>query len=318
MIPRWLRTVFWANLVAQSGIIVTGAIVRVTGSGLGCPDWPNCANGSITPTSYQAEAAWHKYIEFGNRTLTFLLVILAIAAFAGSLARVMRRRGTTFTGPKTRTLLLLSAIPLVGTFAQAVLGGITVLTGLNPFIVAGHFLVSIVIVAGCVNLVVRSAETGLPPRPLVPKPVLWLGRVLVLVSAAVITMGTIVTGSGPHSGDADTPNRMGFDLRTVAWLHADMVLLFIGLLIGLIVAIHLVQSPARTRTLAWVLFAITVIQGLIGYTQYFTGVPWLLVAFHVVGAAVLWVVVVFLLLSMQDRGHVVASGQERIRSNYEK
>jgi cytochrome c oxidase assembly protein subunit 15 len=131
-------------------------------------------------------------------------------------------------------------------------------------------------------------------------------------------MGTIVTGSGPHSGDADTPNRMGFDLRTVAWLHADMVLLFIGLLIGLIVAIHLVQSPARTRTLAWVLFAITVIQGLIGYTQYFTGVPWLLVTFHVVGAAVLWVVVVFLLLSMQDRGHVVASGQERIRSNYEK
>jgi cytochrome c oxidase assembly protein subunit 15 len=111
---------------------------------------------------------------------------------------------------------------------------------------------------------------------------------------------------------------MGFDLRTVAWLHADMVLLFIGLLIGLIIAVHLVQSPTRTRTLAWALCAITVIQGLIGYTQYFTGVPWLLVTFHVVGAAVLWVVVVFLLLSMQGRGHVVASGQERIRSNYEK
>ena len=318
MIPRWLRVVFWANLVAQSGIIVTGAVVRVTGSGLGCPDWPDCASGSITPTSYQPEESLHKFIEFGNRTLTFLLVVLALAAFIGSLVYVVRRKGTTFIGPKSRTLLLLSAIPVVGTFAQAVLGGITVLTGLNPFIVAGHFLVSIVIVAGCVNLVVRSAEAGLNPRPLVPKPVLWLGRVLVLVSAAVVTMGTVVTGSGPHSGDADTPNRMGFDLRTVAWLHADMVLLFVGLLIGLIVAVHLVQAPVRTRRITWALFAITVIQGLIGYTQYFTGVPWLLVTLHIVGAAVLWIVVLFLLLSMQDRGQAVASGQERIRSDREE
>ena len=317
MIPRWLRVVFWANLVAQSGIIVTGAIVRVTGSGLGCPDWPDCANGSITPTAHQAES-WHKYVEFGNRTLTFLLVILSLAALVGSLVVIARRRGTQFVGPKTRTLVLLSAIPVLGTFAQAILGGITVLTGLNPAIVAGHFLVSIAIVAGCVNLVVRSGETGLSPRPLVPIPVLWLGRILVVVSAAVITLGTIVTGSGPHSGDADTPNRLGFDPRTVSWVHADLVLLFIGLLIGLIVALHLLHTPRRARALAWGLMGVTVVQGLIGYTQYFTGLPWLLVSFHVAGAAVLWIVVLFLLLSLQDRGTAVSSGQERVSSNNEK
>lgn len=317
MIPRWLRVVFWANLVAQSGIIVTGAIVRVTGSGLGCPNWPDCANGSITPTPYQEES-WHKYVEFGNRTLTFLLVALSIAALVGSIIVVVRRRGRVFSGPKSRTLLLLSAIPFLGTFAQAVLGGITVLTGLNPFIVAGHFLVSIALVAGCVNLVVRSNESGATPRPLAPMPVLWLARVLVVVSAAVVTMGTIVTGSGPHSGDAQTPNRLGFDPRTVAWLHADIVLLFVGLLIGLIVAIHLVKAPRRTRNLAWTLLAITIWQGLIGYTQYFTGVPWLLVTVHVIGAVLLWIVVLFLLLSMQDRGKALGLGQERVKSNNEK
>ena len=317
MIPRWLRIVFWANLVAQSAIMVTGAVVRVTGSGLGCPDWPDCSNGSLTPTPYQAQS-WHKYVEFGNRTLTFLLVVLSIAALLGSLIVVVRRGGAQFAGPRSSTLLLLSAIPVLGTFAQAVLGGITVLTGLNPLIVAGHFLVSIVIVAGCVNLVVRSHEIGLTPRPLVPTPVLWLGRLLVVVSAAVVTLGTVVTGSGPHSGDAQSPNRLGFDPRTVAWLHADIVLLFIGLLIGLIVAVHLVSAPRRTRRLAWALFAIAIVQGSIGYAQYFTGVPWLLVTVHVAGAALLWIVVLFLLLSLQDRGNASRSGQERISSHNEK
>lgn len=303
MIPRWLRVIFWANLVAQGAIVVTGATVRLTGSGLGCPDWPDCSNGSITPTPYQAQS-WHKYVEFGNRTLTFVLVVLSIAALIGSLIVVLRRRGSTSRGPRTSTLMWLSAMPLLGTVAQAVLGGITVLTGLNPVIVAAHFLVSIAIVAGCVNLVVRASETGSPAQPLVPVPVLWLGRVLVVVTAVMITLGTIVTGSGPHSGDADAPNRIGFDPRSVAWLHADVVLLFIGMVVGLLVALHLTETPRRTRALAWSVLAVSIVQGTIGYTQYFAGLPWLLVVFHVLGSVIVWMLVLFLLLTMQSRSRL--------------
>ena len=141
--PRWLTGIFLANLVAQTAIILTGGLVRVTGSGLGCPTWPQCTEGSLVPTATQTEA-WHKYVEFGNRTLTGVLGLLAIAAIVGAI--VWRRR----SGVRRRPILWLSVIPLAGTVAQAVLGGITVLTGLNPVTVALHFLLSAAIVAGTV------------------------------------------------------------------------------------------------------------------------------------------------------------------------
>ena len=137
--PRWLRAVFYANLVAQTAIVVTGGLVRVTGSGLGCPTWPECTEGSLTPTDSQVEA-WHKYVEFGNRTLTFVLGVLAIVALVGAIAWGRRLRAQQL--PSRRPVVMLAAVPLVGTFAQAVLGGITVLTGLNPVTVALHFLLS--------------------------------------------------------------------------------------------------------------------------------------------------------------------------------
>ena len=299
---RPVRGIFIANLVAQTAIVVTGAVVRVTGSGLGCPTWPECVEGSYIPTSRQAES-WHKYVEFGNRLLTFILVIAAIAAIAAAIwdARARRRSGR----PRRPALLALAAIPILGTVAQAVLGGITVLTGLHPATVSAHFLLSMTIIAGTVALVVRSGDPGdRPITSLVPRPVTALAWLLVAISGAVVFLGVLVTGSGPHSGDLQSENRFSFDPRTISWLHADVVLLFLGLLIGLIVALALVPSPAAARRRAWLLLAIAVAQGVLGYTQYFTGVPAGLVMIHVIGACLVWVTVLFIPPALRTRGEV--------------
>lgn len=297
---RAVRGIFIANLIAQMGIVVTGAIVRLTGSGLGCPTWPECVEGSYVPTSRQEEA-WHKYVEFGNRLLTFVLVVLAIAAIVAAIVDRSRRRRA---GVPTRPVIVaLALIPIIGTAVQAALGGVTVLTGLHPATVAAHFLVSIAIIAGCTALVVRSGDPGdRPVTLLVRREVRWLTWALIAVSAAVVLVGTIVTGSGPHSGDADAENRFSFDPRTVAWLHADLVLLFLGLLIGLLVALHVTDAPGRARRAAWLLLIVAVAQGIVGYTQYFTGLPVIAVAVHVVGAVVTWVLTLLLLAPQRTRG----------------
>lgn len=302
--PRWLRGIFIANLVAQIGIVVTGGIVRLTGSGLGCPTWPECVEGSYIPTSRQAES-WHKYVEFGNRLLTFVLAALAIAAIVGAWAwwRRQRRAGSDARGP----VLALAAIPLVGTVVQAVLGGITVLTGLNPWAVSAHFLVSIAIIAGCVVLVVRSGEPGDQPVTRLVRPeVRLLGWALVWVTAVVVVLGVVVTGSGPHSGDADTEARFGVDPRTVAWLHADSVLLFLGLTVGMLVALRVTHAPARATRLTLILLGVALVQGFIGYAQYFSGLPWALVAVHMLGACLVWAAAVFVVLSLRARGPLPA------------
>jgi cytochrome c oxidase assembly protein subunit 15 len=283
------RAIYVANLVAQCLIIITGVVVRLTASGLGCSTWPQCVPGSYVPTPHQAQA-WHKYVEFGNRLLTFVLVIIAIAVIVIAIADAVlaRRRGQRVR----KDVLLLAFVPILGTVAQAVLGGITVLTGLNPYTVSAHLLVSMAIVAGSVALVVRSRVS--PPRPLVvPSLVNSLAWTLVVVSAAVVFVGVIVTGSGPHSGDS-TATRLPVDTRTVAWFHADLVLLFLGLLVGLIVALAVVHAPRAALRTAVVLLLIALAQGALGYTQYFLGVPELLVALHVTGATALWVTVLFI------------------------
>ena len=297
--PRWLRGIFMANLVAQIGIVVTGGVVRLTGSGLGCPTWPECVEGSYVPTTRQEEA-WHKYVEFGNRLLTFVLAALAVAAIVGALAWWRRQRRV---GDARGAVLALAAIPIIGTIVQAVLGGVTVLTGLNPWAVATHFLVSIAIIAGCVVLVYRAGEPGDQPVTRLVRPeVRVLGWALVAVTAVVVVLGVVVTGSGPHSGDADSEARFGVDPRTVAWLHADSVLLFLGLTVGLIVALRVTHAPARTMRFALALLVVSLAQGVIGYAQYFSGLPWVLVAIHMLGACLVWTLAVFVALSMRARG----------------
>lgn len=295
-----VRGVFIANLVVQVGIVVTGAVVRLTGSGLGCPTWPECVDGSYVPVSRQEES-WHKYIEFGNRMLTFVLVIAAVAAIA---AAFWDRRARKASGLEPRpAILVLAFIPFVGTFAQAILGGITVLTGLHPATVSAHFLLSMALIAGCVVLVVRASDAGdRPIAHLVPSAVRWLSYSLVAVSALVVVLGVLVTGSGPHSGDAKSENRYPFDPRTISWLHADVVLLFLGLTIGLLVLLYVINGPALAIKRTWILLGIALAQGVIGYTQYFAGLPAVLVTIHVLGAGLVWVAVLFIPSAMRTRG----------------
>ncbi|NQU36766.1 MAG: heme A synthase [Actinobacteria bacterium] len=302
--PKWLRAIFIANLAAQTGIVLTGGLVRLTGSGLGCPTWPECAPGSFVPTTTQ-EQAWHKYVEFGNRTLTFLLGILAIAAIVGAIIWARKLRRTT--GISRRPIVLLAAIPLLGTVAQAVLGGITVLTGLNPASVSAHFMVSAALIAFTLLLVVRSRESGDQPiTVLVAQPIRYLSRGIVAVALVVLTLGTLVTGSGPHSGDVNTVNRLPFDPRFISWLHADAVLLFIGLIVGLAVALVVTKASRGILTRTWWLLGICLAQGAIGYVQYFTGLPWLIVLVHLAGACAVWLAVLTVHFSLRRRGPDVA------------
>lgn len=288
-VAAYVRPILWANLIAETAIIVTGGLVRLTGSGLGCPTWPQCVDGSLTPTVTQ-EQGYHKYIEFGNRTLTGVLGVLAVLAVVAVFAAYRHRR----------RMIWLSLGLVGGVVSQAVVGGITVRTGLNPWIVAFHFLCSIVMVAMCVMLLRGDEDTDDGPGALlVPALVHRLGWLTALVGAAVIVLGAVVTGSGPHSGDAKTPARTGFDPRFVSWMHADAVMLFCGLVIAMLVATILTGESARVAAAWRMVLLVTVLQGVIGYTQYFTALPWLLVLLHMLGAALLTIALTAGLLALR-------------------
>lgn len=274
------RRISLANLIAQSGIIVTGAIVRLTGSGLGCPTWPDCAPGSLIPVAGQVEG-FHKYIEFGNRTLTFLVLAISIALFVFSLLN------------EKRNIIVWSFLPLIGTLLQAVLGGITVLTGLHPSTVMAHFLLSIVLVGISVKIYDYFNNKRIF-EPL-PKIVDSYVKLVTLVGLAVIILGTITTGSGPHSGD-EIAARFDLDIRVIAWLHADSVLLFVGLIVGLLVITVINKESKDIYKITRTLFIICLVQGFIGYVQWFNGLPWLLVSLHVIGAVIIWIAITNLAL----------------------
>jgi cytochrome c oxidase assembly protein subunit 15 len=274
------RRISLANLIAQSGIIVTGAIVRLTGSGLGCPTWPDCTPGSLIPVAGQVEG-FHKYIEFGNRTLTFLVLAISIALFVFSLLN------------EKRNIIIWSFLPLIGTLLQAVLGGITVLTGLHPSTVMAHFLLSIVLVG--ISVKIYNYLNIQKIYKALPRIVDNYVKIVTLVGLAVIILGTITTGSGPHSGD-EIAARFDLDIRVIAWLHADSVLLFVGLIIGLLVITRLNPDSNQLYKTTRTLFILCLIQGLIGYVQWFNDLPWILVSFHVIGAVITWIVIVNLAL----------------------
>lgn len=302
---RGTRLVYLANVIAQSGIIVTGAVVRITGSGLGCPTWPECVEGSYIPTARQ-EQEFHKYIEFGNRLLTFVVVIVAIATIVAMIIDTRRRRRAG--QPARRTLIILAIVPLVGTAIQAVLGGITVLTGLHPATVSAHFLLSMVLVAAAVVLLARSGDPDDQPiLYLAPRPVRVLTWSLVAVTAVVVFLGVLVTGSGPHSGDSETEVRFSFDPQAISWIHADTVFLFFGLLLGLFTTLFLFRSTGPMRKRILLLLVISLLQGTIGYVQYFTGLPEVLVGLHVLGAVLVWIAVLSIPFSMRTRGSTTAS-----------
>lgn len=277
----WLRRILVLNLVGQALIVVTGGLVRLTGSGLGCPDFPTCYGGSYIPVAQQPQGG-HVYIEFGNRMMTNVLVLLAV----GALLAVLRYRRA---GHGSRRLMILGTLPLIGVAVQALIGGVTVLTGLNPAVVAVHFLVSMGLIAVSTVLVLAAwggdvSTGGELTSSLMPK---VLGVALSLVAAVVLALGTLVTGSGPHSGDAEDPNRFPFNVATVARAHSAAVWLFVALVITLVVVVRRQHLGGTARAGAWALVAVTVVQGVIGYVQYALGVPIVLVALHMLGAALL-------------------------------
>jgi cytochrome c oxidase assembly protein subunit 15 len=271
-----VRPALLVNLICEIAILVTGGVVRVTGSGLGCPTWPRCVPGSFTPVAHQAQT-WHKYVEFGNRTLTSVLVVAAVAAlFAG-----LTYRRQTGAGPR---FVILAAAPLVGVVAQAIIGGVSVLVGLSPISVATHFLVSAVIIAISALLYLATGERVEPNHR---RELRWITAGVAALAAVVLALGTVVTGSGPHSGDADKPVRFGFNPRDVAWLHADAVWLFIGLVVALLLTARLTGASATLQRRAAWLLAVTLLQGVIGYVQYFTHLPGAMVVLHMLGAGLL-------------------------------
>lgn len=260
----------------QGALIVTGGAVRVTGSGLGCPTWPECTPGSYTPVPNQAEGQLHAWIEFGNRLLTFVLLVTALAVFIISL------RATKLTPAKNR-IRFLALLQILGILGQGVLGGITVLTDLHPLPVAGHLILSIFLVSGAISL--RNEVIGIENE--IPSGLIkFLLPIYIWLTLAVIIIGTIVTGSGPHAGD-EQAQRFGIDARVISWLHADFViaLLILSALMYLIATQNGLKLLSR-RIGFFLLIAIG--QGSIGYIQYFTGLPEVLVAAHLLGATLVW------------------------------
>jgi len=290
ILARWQLVILRANLVAQAAIVVTGALVRVTSSGLGCPTWPECVPGSITPTSTQTES-WHKYVEFGNRMLTGVLGLIALAAFITVL--LINRQRVSAGLVKRGHLTKLAVAVVLGILAQAVLGGITVLTGLNPLTVSAHFLVSMILIAVSVALLVRANEPDDAVKNIVAKPVRYLVQTITALTLVIIVLGTLVTGTGPHAGDTAEVPRLNIDPVTITHVHATAVQLFFGLIIGLIVAVLANNSPRIFLKRSLIVLAVALGQGAIGYIQYFTGLPWVLVAAHVLGACLLWISVLY-------------------------
>ncbi|MGO2047661.1 MAG: COX15/CtaA family protein [Brachybacterium tyrofermentans] len=272
---RIAAVVFWGNLICQIGIIVSGGVVRLTSSGLGCSTWPNCEPGQFTP-ELTMESGIHPFIEFGNRTLTGVLGIFAAALLLIALLW-LRHKG--------RGMRWLALTPLAGTALQAIVGMVVVKADLHPGVVSPHFLISPILVALSTLLLYRLYDGDAPRRrSVVPTAMHWMSWALGVIGFAILVLGTLVTGTGPHSGDDVHPERLPFDPRTISWLHADAVMLFCGLLVGLLIALHLIGAQRPARRAAWGLVSITAIQALIGYTQYFTGLPELLVGFHMLGA----------------------------------
>jgi cytochrome c oxidase assembly protein subunit 15 len=265
------------------GIVVTGGAVRLTGSGLGCPTWPQCTPGSYTPIPHQAQGRLHSWIEFGNRLLTFLLIIAIAAAIIGALRWGRSRQDK-------RTIYFLALTQFVGIVAQIIVGGISVLTHLNPFAVGAHFILSIILIAATVSLRQRMLDV----ERVTLQPLLYRWSNVILVnSAIVIILGIFVTGTGPHAGDL-MAKRFHLDPRTISWLHADTVISLIALSFGLWMALQLltqqdndVQNKIAMKKLGTFL-AICLGQGAIGYTQYFTKLPEILVGFHLLGATMVW------------------------------
>jgi heme a synthase len=297
--PQDYRKVTAVALALLVMIVVTGAAVRLTGSGLGCTDWPNCEDGRLV-----APLELHPMVEFVNRMITGLVSLAVMVAVLGSLVREPRRRDLTWL-----------SIGLVGgVLAQIVLGGLVVLFDLNPVLVQGHFVVSMVLIADAVVLHHRAGEPDAPRRPVVTPLLRRLVVALVVLAAIVILTGTAVTGAGPHAGDEEA-KRLPFTVHASARVHGIAMIAFLVTTLATLWRVRNERAPASVARSAEALLGILVLQAAVGYTQYFTEIPPLLVGLHVLGATIVWIAVLQLLLRLsapaerlRDWDHVVHTG----------
>ncbi len=286
--PRTVQRAALAALVMSVVIVVTGGAVRLTGSGLGCDTWPKCTDDSLFVTQ---EQGFHGAIEFGNRMLTY---VLSAAVGWGIVA-------ARSAEPWRRSVTKLGWVQFFIVLANAVLGGITVLTGLNPYSVAGHFLLATLLITVTTLTWQRIREGDGAPKPRVPGPVRKLSWALLATTFVLIAAGTVVTGSGPHAGDSSEIKRMPFDWDTTAHVHAVAAWLVCALAVAMWLVLRVVDAPSDTRARARDLLVVLLAQGAIGYVQYATQVPEALVAAHMLGSCLVWIAVLRLALSLRER-----------------
>jgi cytochrome c oxidase assembly protein subunit 15 len=291
---RTQRVIAALVILTQGGIAVTGAIVRVTASGLGCPTWPQCFPGSFTPVAHAEVPRIHQAVEFGNRMITFAVVITAILAVL-AVTRARRRA----------EVLVYAWLMPASTVLQAVIGGITVLTGLLWWTVAIHLLASMAMVWLAVLLYVKIGEPdeGEPTATVVP-PLRWLTALSATTLAAVLVAGTLVTAAGPHAGDTSpyrTVPRLRIEITTLVHAHSSLLVAYLGLLVGLGFGLLAVHAPRPVLLRLGVLVLLVFAQAAVGTVQFFTGVPAALVAVHVAGAAACTAATAALWASMRER-----------------
>ncbi|GAB7034242.1 COX15/CtaA family protein [Streptomyces platensis subsp. malvinus] len=285
----FVRRAALATVVMAVIIVVTGGAVRLTQSGLGCSTWPKCTPESLTPTHAMGI---NGLIEFGNRMLTYVL-----CAFVGLFIIAARARH-----PRRRSLTRLGWAQFWIVMGNAVWGGIVVLTGLNPYLVAAHFLLSTTLLTVAVLSWKRSCEGDEEPRDVVARPVRQLAWLLVVVTGALTVIGTVVTGAGPHAGDAHKVHRIPLNWQEITQLHVDFVYIVVGLSVALWFALRAVTAPAAARRTVLELFACLALQGVIGYVQYFLGLPEIVIGLHMLGSTLVWIAVLRVALSLRDRG----------------
>ncbi len=296
---RTMRRIALAGVIMLTLIIWTGGAVRLSESGLGCTTWPKCTSASLVAAGLTGDPLIHRWIEFGNRLTTGAIEVVAVLVFiAAWLYRDAR-------GRRRRDLVWLAAAQPAGIFAQAIIGGILVLTKLAPFWVSLHFIATLPVLAAAVALHQRINEGTGKAKPLVQPLVIFVSRILVAVTSVMMLAGTLVTGSGPLAGAADVQRYHFLSLTGVTQLHADIGWVLGTIAFMLVACLHFLPAPHRAILLGRVVLVLVGIQGLLGYVQYFSGLPAALVWFHVANTALIWIAVLRLHFALRDRGHAV-------------
>ncbi len=302
---RAMRRIAIAGVIASAMIIPSGAAVRLSQSGLGCTDWPDCTAHSLVAAGATGDPLIHRWVEFGNRLLTTAIFIVAIMVFVA--AWRFRGEDSGRPGPaaarpaRRRDLVWLAAAQPAGIAAQAVIGGVVVLTRLAPFWVSLHYLATLPVLAAAVALYVRSGEGTGPARPAVQPLVRLVVLALLAVASAMMVAGTLVTGTGPLAGAGDVPRYHFLSLTQVTQLHADIGWVLGTLAVMAVLSMHLTGAPAAVRRLGWTVLALIGAQGVIGYAQYFSHLPAGLVWVHVANTALIWIAVIRLAFALRER-----------------